>query len=242
MPDPCITPSVTCNSPYVAYLPQQYGLFGQHLLVRVNPPAYASRPPTLSSPPTGYTPRVCDVYFPSSGQDYVALPQGISEETGQPWTQEWDPLKSAGSYLYGTVLVDWAWWPPLPTGSVVGPGDLTSHWVADVYRWIYQRVQTGTDSNGNPVYEWVPTCTNQGLENGATNPQVNPAQGGQVYVWGARIVLLPITTGIDPVTYVGRNEGLTRVLGYDGDEAIIKMNDADKVAQQHAVQSGKGPY
>lgn len=194
-PDPCITPSTTCNSPYMAFLPTQYGLFGQHLLVQVTPPPYASQPPDRSSPPQGYTPGVCKVYFPESTADYVALPRGIAEETGQRWTREWDPLKQAagGAGLTGQVLVDWAWWPPLPTGTVSGPRNLVSHWVADVYKWIYQRVQVGTTSGGSPIYQWQASCVDQGLENGSTNPAVNPAQGGQVYVWGDRIVLIPET-------------------------------------------------
>jgi hypothetical protein len=194
-PDPCITPSTSCDSPYMAFLPAQYALFGQHLLVQVTPQAYAPEPANLSSPPTGYVPGVCKVYFPASGQDYVTLPRGISEATGQPWTREWDALQpvAGGTKLMGQVLVDWSWWPPLAPGTITGPRGLVSHWVADVYRWIYHRVEVGTTSAGKPVYQWQASCDNQGFENGSTNPAPSPSQGGQVYVWGDRIVLVPET-------------------------------------------------
>jgi hypothetical protein len=194
-PDPCITPSASCDSPYMAFLPAQYALFGQHLLVRVTPQAYAPQPANQSSPPTGYVPGVCQMYFPESGRDYVTLPRGTSEATGKRWPREWDALKPAagGVGLMGQVLVDWSWWPPLPAGTVTGPRDLVSHWVADVYRWIYHRVQVGTTSGGSPIYQWQASCVNQGIENGSTNPSASPSQGGQVYVWGDRIVLIPET-------------------------------------------------
>lgn len=199
-PDPCIDYNPgTCTSPYMGYQPDQYAMFGQHLLVKVTPQQPVAAPPVLSSPPSSsYRPGVCSIYLPPSGQDYVTLPQGISEETGQPWTQEWDPLQSGGSTLSGQVLVDWAWWPPKPVGTIVGPQDLVSYWVANVSRWEYQRVAHAhyDPSTGQTTYTytWNPSCTSVGQEEGETNPATNTAQGGQVAVWGDRIVLLTPTT------------------------------------------------
>lgn len=192
----------------------QWGLFGQHLWVEILPPANAPKPPTLTAPPTGYQAGVCQVQFPQSNSDFLTVPPGISEKTGQPWPQEWDPLSIAppagmptslpspmlgpGKALWGTLLVDWSWWPPLQPGTITGPPTspwyVKSYFVARVWRWTYQEHTSSTTTAGKTTvtHSWSPSCTYQGEEGGTTNPQISPSQGGQVFVWGDRVADIPV--------------------------------------------------
>lgn len=198
----------------------QWGLFGQHLWVEVQPPPDVPSPATLSSPPpSSYVPGVCQIQFPTSDQDFVTVPPGISDVTGQPWPQEWDALSTApptgmptslpgsmpapGQALWSTILVDWSWWPPLPYGTVTGPPTnpwyVKSYFVARVWRWTYSEQTSTTVAGGKTTttHKWVPSCTYQGEQGGTTNPQLDDAQGGEVFVWGDRIADVPVTTQED---------------------------------------------
>jgi len=198
-PDPCVNyNTATCNSVFMGYQPDQYALFGQHLLVRVTPPAAVAQPPTLSSRPSTYTAGLCQVNLDPNGQNYVTLPQGIDEATGQLWPQEWDQLQASGNVYTGTVLVDWAWWPPLPPGTVTDPQAIVSHYQVFVSKWEYEEHTSphydATTGKTTYTYSWVPRCVAAGVEEGETNPATNAAEGGLVAVWGDRVVLLTPTT------------------------------------------------
>jgi len=198
-PDPCVNyNTATCTSPFMGYQSDQYALFGQHLLVKVTPPSTVGQPPTLSSRPTTYTAGLCQVTLDPNGQNYVTLPQGVSESTGQLWPQEWDQLQASGNVYTGTVLVDWAWWPPLPPGTVTDPQAIVSHYQVFVSKWDYKEHTTphydATTGKTTHTYTWVPRCVPAGVEDGETNPATNAAEGGLVAVWGDRVVLLTPTT------------------------------------------------